>query len=100
MAVAKVAGIFNTLNEAERFTQKLPGEIYISSTFQANADLTKALRNKRLAVKPSSNEGVVIMEVNTNQLLQVQVLVKNQNGRYVTPEEVYEWQTVGQMVNL
>lgn len=88
MNFIKVAGIFQTKEQTNKFLQTLPSEFYAASIFIVNQDLLLALKNKSLIFDVSENEQVIVIEVIQNKLLKIQALLKKAKGRYITPEEL------------
>ncbi|MEH1905275.1 MAG: hypothetical protein V7L04_28845 [Nostoc sp.] len=86
MTFIKIAGIFQTREQINKFLQSLPSEFYAPYMFTVNQDLLLGLKNKMLVFDIYENEQIIVVEVIGNQLLKIQALLKKAKGRYVTPE--------------
>ena len=96
----KIAGIFQTARETEKFLQKLPNEFYAHSQFEVNHSqfevndaLLTTLKDKKLDVE--KNHVVVIVETPNNLLLKIHSLIKSNCGKYVEPETLITWKLKG-----
>ncbi len=89
----KIAGIFQTAKETEKFLQKLPNEFYAHSQFEVNDALLTTLKDKKLDVE--KNHVVVIVETPNNLLLKIHSLIKSNCGKYVDPEALITWKLKG-----
>lgn len=88
--IVKIAGIFKTPTEKEKFLHKLPTEFYPHSQFEVNDGILTKLKDETL-----KNHVVVIVETPTNLLLKVYSLIKNNAGKYVDPETLNSWELKG-----
>jgi len=82
----KIAVIFKTPTEKEKFLHKLPTEFYPHSQFEVNDAILTILKDETL-----ENHVVVIVETPNNLLLKIHSFIKNNGGKYVDPETLINW---------